>query len=97
MADIKLTNDYLYDIVNGDFALTNSPREQELQTAEMILLLDKGHDRNNPLDGAGIIKGINQQLDRYLKRRIETEFEKASLILDSIFQDAENEIQITLK
>ena len=79
--DIQLTADNDLKILNGDFVIG----ESEMQEVGIILQMNQGELKSDPLIGANLtnyIRGVHNQLK--LQRHIETQLEMDGKDYDSI-------------
>lgn len=87
MADFKLTDTNDYEVINGDFALTANQLELDLQNTQLILEIDLGGMKSNPLGGVGMGKRFNDKLTEKLESKIKSELQKDNISVSSVTQE----------
>jgi hypothetical protein len=94
MTDILLKQTLDFDIVNGDFAISQN-EETDFQDLNYLLNLNTGDSKQYPLLGTNLIFYKNGYMDN-LFSVLKKQFEIASIPVKEVYQTNDNKLKILI-
>ena len=92
--DIRLTDDFDYQIINGDFAYTANDDDLDVQTTNLLLTISQGGIKYEPLSGIGIGRIINDILSPESIIEIDSQLKDNGVPVNLVYTNSEGRIQI---